>query len=223
MYLLIESPHIDRIRNNIVTNNKVVFEAVLHTADTPNKNGRIYPLEVIKEAVNDTKSKLQDKIFGGELDHPLPNDDEYGSTLRHITLALKEMSHIFTKLWFEDNKLIGRVQTLNTPNGKILANLVSEGIHVGFSLRAFTDNLKKQGQYDVVDSPLSLVAIDAVATPSHSEAKIKRVLKLEENELKNTKDEQVQTLLESFNKMKQKCIVGGTIKSFIHPPVVYDY
>ena len=203
MLLIIEAPHVDKVRFSSVSGGKVVFEACLHTSDVPNRNGRVYPLDVMKEAVENIKPRLKEKTFGGELDHPLPTEDQYGSTMRHITLSLKEISHVFTDLWFEGNKLIGRGETLNTPNGKILANLILEGVHVGFSLRGFTENLRKEGKYDVVEPPLSLVSIDAVCTPSHEDAKLKRVLKLKEEELRDVSDPQVKTLLESFLKMRQ--------------------
>lgn len=203
MYLIVEAPQFGRVKNHVVSNNKTIFEAVLHQSNQVNKNGRLYPLSVVAQSVQSIEPRLKEKIFGGELDHPLPTEDSYHSQLRHITLSLKEMSHVFTALWFEGDKLVGKGETLNTPNGKILSNLIQEGVHVGFSLRGFAENLRREKDYEVVEPPLVLIAIDAVATPSHPSAKINRVLNVNESELQQIEDPQVKVLLESYNRIKK--------------------
>lgn len=216
MLLIVESAEFRKPRKVSSSSGKIIFEAILHTADTPNKNGRIYPLNVMKQAVQALKPSLPERIFGGELDHPLPTEDQYYSTIRHMTLSLKEMSHVFTDLWFEDNKLIGKGETLATPNGKIMASLIEEGVHLGFSLRGFTDNLERNGEYDVVQPPLVLRAIDAVATPSHEEAKLRRVSSIKESDLSNVGDPNTKQLLEAFFEIKKsinKTVVGNFFSS----------
>lgn len=160
------------------TYNKVIFEAILHTSGEPNANGRIYDLEAMKEAVESLKPRLKDRTFGGELDHPLPTSDEEHSMLRHMTLSLADMSHIITDMWFEGNKLVGTCETTNTPKGQILYNLIVDGVNVGFSIRAISDNITKKDGYDYVKGPITLVAIDAVSSPSHKGAKVRDIIEI---------------------------------------------
>lgn len=201
--IIFESPRFENLRNYTLSDNKIVFEAILQTLDEPNKNGRVYPREVIAEALQSIEGFIKQRIFGGELDHPLPSEDEVHTQLRHITPSLKEMSHIFTKIWIEGNKLVGRGETLSTPNGNILKSLIQDNVRIGFSIRAIAENISKKGDYDYVEPPLQLIAVDAVAIPSHEKAKITRILSIE-SLIKNATDDYSKVLLESYAKRLNK-------------------
>lgn len=217
--LIFESPRYDNLRNYALSDNKIVFEAVLQTLDEPNKNGRVYPKEVVAEALQSVESFIKQRIFGGELDHPLPTEDEVHTQLRHITPSLKEMSHIFTKIWIEGNKLVGRGETLSTPNGNILKSLIQDGVRIGFSIRALAENISRKGDYDYVERPLQLIAVDAVAVPSHEKAKITKILHLE-SLLKNVKDNYSKVLLESYMERLNK---KYSISSFYRIEKIYEF
>ena len=159
------------------SSNKTIFEAILHTADVPNRNGRIYPLSTMLPAIREVmETEVPARRFGGELDHPLPTDSETYSMMRHVTPALKELSHIITEMHYEGNKLFGVVETLDTPNGKTLKSLIDDNVKVAFSIRAVSENIQNDGKYDVIGPPLTLIAIDAVSRPSHAGAEIVRVI-----------------------------------------------
>jgi len=218
LFLIVESPSRGIRLKSQTGNRKVVFEAIFHTSDIPNRNGRVYPLEVMKQAVSSIKPRLKEKTFGGELDHPLPSSDEYGSSIRHITLKFKEMSHAITDLWFEGKTLVGRAETLDTPNGQILCNLIKDGVQVGFSIRAIAENLRNDGKYDVVEPPISLIAVDAVSVPSHDDAKIQRVRSIEQSIVTEADPETVKILENHFN-LRQYFKAESLFKTY----TVYDF
>jgi len=150
----------------------VKFKALLMEADTVNQNRRIYPRHVLEESIETfIKPKLQDRNFGGELDHPIPTGSQ-ADIFRQQTLLYKEISHIITDLWWEGNKVYGIVETTPTPNGEILANLVRFGVKVGFSLRALGDVRPRPNGINEVIRPLRIIAIDAVQNPSFQRAAI---------------------------------------------------
>jgi len=156
--------------------NTVKFKALLMESDSLNRNGRVYPRRVLEEAIEKVRPMMEDRNFGGELDHPLPTGSQY-DILRQQTLSYEHISHIITDMWWEGNKVYGIVETTPTPKGEILANLIRFGTKVGFSLRALGDVKPRAGGVSEVVSPLHLVAIDAVQNPSFQQAVITEVLK----------------------------------------------
>lgn len=206
MFLLIESPTAEKQKIISKKASKVIFEAVIQSLDTPNRNDRVYSRKVIEEALNDpyVKERQKYRTFGGELDHPIPTSDDKASITRHTTLMFKEASHIFTEIYISGNLVEAVVETLSTPNGRTLAGLISDGVKVGFSLRAVGDNVKKNGKILEVMSPLTIIAYDCVSFPSHKEAYLQEVsnLTLEDIDLSNRCRDGVCMLSEHYNKIK---------------------
>ena len=90
----------------------------------------------------------------GELDHP---DDS--------VINLKNASHLITEVWWDGNSVNGKVQVLNTPSGKILQQLVNDGVKLGISSRALGSVQESQGR-TVVQEDLQLICFDFVSEPS---------------------------------------------------------
>jgi len=152
---------------------KLTFVACLQTCGVVNSNRRIYPTEVMKPVIDAAKQRAQGRSLLGELDHPL---DE--SPNRQVVVSLSQASHLITSLWFSGNEILGKGETLTTPNGAILYSLIKDKVPVGFSLRAL-GNLEPSKEQDgvfVVSNPLFLVTYDAVSKPSHPEAVIRQVM-----------------------------------------------
>jgi hypothetical protein len=166
--------------SKIKDNGRLKFKAVLQTLGERNNNGRIYPPEAIKDALEKNKERINKRQFIGELDHP----DNGNDIARQGTPKLKEASHVITKVWIEGNKVYGEGETLSTPNGQILRNLILDNVIPGFSLRAFGNLETKRingESVDVVSAPLLMISYDAVSNPSHSEALVKEYSQLDEN------------------------------------------
>jgi hypothetical protein len=103
-----------------------VFEGVFTQCSTPdhkivNRNGRIYmENEVLRHLgyLRDMIKENNGRILG-ELDHPEGR----------FEVSMKEASHMITDLWYDQNThcVMGRLEVLDTPNGKTLKSLIEAG------------------------------------------------------------------------------------------------
>jgi len=149
---------------------KVKFRACLQTVDEVNANRRIYPKDALSEALSSIKTKISNRTFLGELDHPIEDDQK-----RQVVVLLKNASHVITKVWISGKEVLGEGETLSTPHGQILTSLIKDRIPIGFSLRAL-GNVEMKGDVSLVKSPIYVVAYDAVSNPSHREAIVREVM-----------------------------------------------
>ena len=90
-----------------------------------NRNGRVYPKEVLmKEVKSYTKNFIdKDRAFG-ELGHP-----------EGPTVNLDRVSHMITSLKEEGDNIIGEAKIMSTPMGEIVKSLMDEGATLGVSSR----------------------------------------------------------------------------------------
>ena len=125
-------------------------------ADVKNRNGRIYPMEILaKEVSRYNKNFIQKKRAFGELGHP-----------DGPTVNLERVSHMITDLYPSDKNFIGEAKIMDTPYGKIVKNLIDEGAQLGVSSRGM-GSLEPKGGAQVVRSDFYLAtAADIVADPS---------------------------------------------------------
>merc|ERR1712023_599975 len=99
------------------------IKGVFMQAETKNRNGRVYPLNVLqKEVARYNKELVETKRAFGELGHP-----------DGPTVNLDRVSHMITQLRQEGNNFIGKAQLLDTPMGKIAKSLIDEGVTLGVS------------------------------------------------------------------------------------------
>jgi len=101
------------------------IEGVFMQAEIKNRNGRVYPKEVMQKEVKRYNKEFveQDRAFG-ELGHP-----------EGPTINLDKVSHMITKLEEDGNNYVGRAKILSTPNGQIVRNLIDDGAKLGVSSR----------------------------------------------------------------------------------------
>ena len=101
------------------------IEGIFMQAETKNRNGRIYPKEVLmKETKRYTEDFINKKRAFGELGHP-----------DAPTVNLERVSHMIEELHEMDQNFMGRAKILDTPYGKIVKNLIDEGAQLGVSSR----------------------------------------------------------------------------------------
>lgn len=133
---------------------------VFMQAEQKNKNGRIYPMNVLSTEVerynNDYIKK--NRAFG-ELGHP-----------ENPTINLDRVSHMITSLSPDGTNFIGKAKILDTPNGKIVKSLLDGGANLGVSTRG-VGSLKPQNGFQLVQDDFHLAtAADIVADPSAPDA-----------------------------------------------------
>ena len=142
------------------------IKGVFMQAETKNRNGRMYPLDTLmKEVKRYNKELVQPKRAFGELGHP-----------EGPTVNLDRVSHLIEELYPEGHNIIGKAKILDTPNGKIVKELLNAGAKLGFSSRGM-GTLEKKGQVNVVKDDFYLAtAGDIVADPSAPEAFVEGIM-----------------------------------------------
>ncbi len=123
----------------------------------------------MQEGMTSCDSRIKRRAFYSELDHPLPTGNDQVDGIRQTTVSLKEVSHIIRDYEFKGNHLVAEMETTSTPNGGILFGLLKDQTGVGFSMRGLAE-LERLQDHNVVKSPLTIIAFDAVSMPSHKSA-----------------------------------------------------
>jgi len=137
-----------------VANGGMILSGKLQEAEVQNGNGRVYPRKILEREMKNYMMLVKDNRALGELDHP---DDSI--------INLKNASHMVTECWWDGNNVMGKVKVLNTPSGKILQQLVSDGVKLGISSRALGSVNEAEGK-TMVQEDLQLICFDFVSEPS---------------------------------------------------------
>lgn len=153
--------------NENASNNKTLFQGIFSVADEVNKNGRIYEYNILNENVKRLKPIMESRGLIGEMDHPETSVISYGNA-----------SHLITKLWWEDKKLMGEGEILPTPNGLILKKLIEANVRIGISSRSVGTGTTENGIMRISEG-LRIISFDAVCDPSVAVAFQKKVVKSE--------------------------------------------
>ena len=142
------------------------IKGVFMQAETKNRNGRVYPLNVLqKEVARYNKELVETKRAFGELGHP-----------EGPTVNLDRVSHMIEELVPEGKNIIGKAKILDTPNGKIVKELLNAGAKLGVSSRGM-GTLEKRGQTNYVKDDFYLAtAGDIVADPSAPKAFVEGIM-----------------------------------------------
>lgn len=148
--------HLNASQGNIITEaasdgKNVFLSGVVMQADIKNRNGRIYPMNEMLNAVNIMQESIKEYggVFG-ELDHPADR----------ISINLNCVSHVITEVYMDGPNVMGKMKLLDTPYGQIAKELAKSGVRYGVSSRG-------TGQVnESIVSNFNLNTIDIVATPS---------------------------------------------------------
>ena len=141
------------------------IEGIFATAEEKNRNGRIYPRQVMESAVNKYIDEQVSKGRAvGELNHP-----------EGPTINLDKVSHKIDSLNWKGNDVVGKATILNTPMGKIVEGLLDGGVRVGVSTRGM-GSLQRGGNAMMVGKDFMLNAVDIVQDPSAPNALVNGVM-----------------------------------------------
>ena len=142
------------------------IKGIFMQADIKNRNGRIYPQEVLeKEVRRYNKDQINNNRADGELGHP-----------EGPTINLERASHMITKLYPDGKNFIGEAKILSTPMGKIVENLLDDGAKLGVSSRGMGSLNQKNGANYVRDDFYLATAADIVADPSAPNAFVQGIM-----------------------------------------------
>jgi hypothetical protein len=149
-------------------NEPVLINCILQKWGVKNKNGRIYPKDVLIPQVTEYQKMVDTNSAVSEADHP-------DSSI----ISLQNISHMVTKMWWgkgqQENILFGEIKIIITPGfikygvvsvigDKIILYLQNK-IRLGISSRG-VGTLKELNGENLVQSDFELIGFDLVATPS---------------------------------------------------------
>jgi hypothetical protein len=132
---------------------------VIQRANAKNRNGRIYPEEILKREIdkyNDTMVKHNRAL--GELDHADSN-----------VVNLKNVSHNIKKIYWTGDDVMGDIEILDGPEfpaGRIAAGLLRRGIPVGISSRGMGSVDEGRDGTVTVNDDFALLTFDLVSFES---------------------------------------------------------
>ena len=132
------------------------IKGVFMQSDVKNQNGRIYPFPVLqREVKNYSKKFVKEGRALGELGHPMGP-----------TINLDRVSHLITELYEDGKNFVGKAKIMDTPNGKIVKNLLESGVKLGVSSRGLGTVKTNKSGVNEVQKDFVLSTVDIVADPS---------------------------------------------------------
>ena len=143
------------------------IRGIFMQADIKNKNGRVYPMEILqKEVKRYNEEFINEKRAYGELGHP-----------EGPTINLERASHMITALYPDGKNFIGEAKILATPMGEIVKTLMDEGAKLGVSSRGMGSlEEKKDGASYVRNDFYLATAADIVSDPSAPSAFVEGIM-----------------------------------------------
>ena len=147
-------------------NKEQYIKGIFMQSDIKNQNGRVYPFSVLKKEVRNFNEKYvkQDRALG-ELGHPMGP-----------TVNLDRVSHMITELYEDGKNFVGKAKIIDTPNGKIVKNLLESGVRLGVSSRGLGSvKTNKEGVNEVQDD-FVLSTVDIVSDPSAPDAFVNGIM-----------------------------------------------
>lgn len=142
----------------------LVLYVVLQKWGVKNRNGRIYPKEILEREVDRYQELIKERRAIGELDHP-----------ESSIIAGDRISHNIIETWWEGKTLMGKMEILMTPGyinygivstkGDEVANLIRNNIMIGVSSRG-VGSLKQINGDQIVQDDFEIICWDVVTSPS---------------------------------------------------------
>ena len=142
------------------------IRGIFMQGDIKNRNGRVYPMEVLTNEVENYNRKfVNEKRAYGELGHP-----------EGPTVNLERVSHLVTELYPDGKNIIGEARILETPMGKIVKVLMNDHCKLGVSSRGMGSLDERNGAKYVKPDFYLAAAADIVADPSAPNAFVQGVM-----------------------------------------------
>ena len=142
------------------------LEGVFLQSNLKNRNGRVYPKEIMAKEVNRYNEEYINKNRAfGELGHP----DSPSINLDRTAIMIKSLKQ-------DGDNWVGKAKVMDTPYGKIVKNLIDEGAQLGVSSRGLGSLKMVNGTNLVQDDFMLATAADVVADPSAPEAFVNGIM-----------------------------------------------
>ena len=146
----------------------ILVNCILQKWGVKNKNGRIYPREVLLAQALQYQKMIDSNTSVSEADHPDSS-----------TISLHNISHLITKMWWgtgdQENVLYGQIRLVVSPGfikygivsviGDKIVLYLQHKIKLGISSRG-VGTLKQINGNNIVQPDFELIGFDLVSTPS---------------------------------------------------------
>lgn len=143
---------------------RLLVYVVLQKFGVKNRNGRIYPEQILKTQDHLYQQAIRERRAIGELDHP-----------ESSVIAGERLSHNIIKTWWEGNTLMGIMEILMTKGyvnmgivstkGDLVAEYLRHDIMIGVSSRGVGSLKEVRGEL-IVQDDFELICWDVVTGPS---------------------------------------------------------
>lgn len=188
--------------------NNYFIEGIFIQSEIKNRNGRIYPKEILDKEIQRYVTEYVDKKRAfGELGHP-----------DGPSINLDRVSHMIISLTEDGQNYIGKAKIMDTPNGKIVKALIDEGASLGVSSRGMGSlrTESRTGSQVVQDDFYLATAGDIVADPSAPEAFVNGIMEGKEWIWDNgiIKEKYIAGIKKEIQKAPAKKIEEVSIKAF---------
>ena len=143
------------------------IKGIFMQSDIKNQNGRVYPHAVLQKEVKNFNTKYVNEGRAlGELGHPMGP-----------VINLDRVSHVIKELKEDGKNFVGKAKVMDTPNGRIVKNFISEGVKLGVSSRGMGSlKTNKKTGVNEVQGDFVLSTIDIVADPSAPDAFVNGIM-----------------------------------------------
>ena len=182
------------------------IRGVFLQSEIKNRNGRVYPREILAREVNRyTKEFINKNRAFGELGHP------DGPTVN------LERGFLMVKSLTPDGKdFIGEAKIMDTPYGKIVKGLIDEGAQLGVSSRGMGSLIQRNGVNYVKDDFYLATAADIVADPSAPDAFVEGIMESKEWVWDNgvLKEKDIESWKKQVREAKQRSLEEAKLKIF---------
>jgi hypothetical protein len=152
----------------IKENEPVLVNCILQKWGVKNKNGRIYPKDVLVPEVSRYMETVELGSAISEADHP-----------ENSVVSLHNVAHMIKKMWWgtgeNQNVLYGTLEIITSPGyhkygvcsmvGDKIVEYLKRGIRLGISSRG-VGSLKEIAGENIVQKDFELICFDLVASPS---------------------------------------------------------
>jgi len=185
------------------------IKGIFLQAGIKNRNGRIYPLNIMENAVNRyVNDVVKNNRAYGELGHP-----------QGPSINLDRVSHIITELYRDGDNFIGKAKLTDTPMGNIAKGLLKSGANLGVSSRGMgTLTQGKDGAMVVGEDFHLATAADIVADPSAPNAFVKGIMENVEwiyDPVKDTwHEEKLHEVKKTVHKMSKRQLEESQLRIF---------
>lgn len=187
------------------------IEGVFLQSNIQNRNGRVYPPEVLDKEVKRYNEKYVEKNRAfGELGHP-----------EGPSINLERVSHMIKSLKKDGDNYVGKAKIMTeTPYGAIVNNLIKEGASLGVSSRGM-GSVKETGGKNIVQDDFYLAtAADIVADPSAPDAFVNGIMEGKEwvwdnGIMKESKISEYKYSLDNKKRMETEKLKASLFEDFL--------